>query len=180
MNKHIRPHLFWQRICSFRYFLYQRALIRVLEIASVIFSNISLVLRVTQCCAISILLSSLFHVHGEFPSQIRNYLLRNSMRHIGLAQGVYVSRAHSSVSYSLAISLFGCVPCTFIAGPSTVHSWQYSFKLSLLEPRFPCKCMFLYMLVTVLKLCKYSFHDLTTPNSHTFSVHVCIFWSFWE
>ena len=38
----------------------------------------------------------------------------------------------------------------------------------------------IYKLVTLLKLCKYSFYDLTTPNSHTFSVHVCIFWPFGE
>ena len=49
-----------------------------------------------------------------------------------------------------------------------------------LEPGFPCKCMLLYKLVTLLKLCKYSFHDLTTPNIDTFSVYVCIFWPFWE
>ena len=42
----------------------------LLEIGSVIFSNISLVLRVFQCCVISVLLSSLVHVYGEFPSQI--------------------------------------------------------------------------------------------------------------
>ena len=52
----------------------------LLEIGSVIFSNISLVLRVTQCCAIRMLLSSLFHDYGDFPSQIRYYLLCNSMR----------------------------------------------------------------------------------------------------
>ena len=39
--------------------------------------------------------------------------------------------------------------------------------------------MFLYKMVTLLKLCKYSFHDLTTPNNDTFPVHVCIFWLFW-
>ena len=47
-------------------------------------------------------------------------------------------------------------------------------ELTLIElgQGFPCKCMFLYKLVTLLKLFKYSFHDLTIPNSHTFS---CMF-----
>ena len=51
---------------------------------------------------------------------------------------------------------------------------------SWLEPRFPCKCMFLYNLAALLKLCKYTFYDLTIPNTHIFSMHVCIFWPFGE
>lgn len=44
-----------------------------------------------------------------------------------------------------------------------------------LEAGIPCKCMFLYKLATLLKLCKYSFHDLRVPNKHTFSAHVMAF-----
>ena len=44
-----------------------------------------------------------------------------------------------------------------------------------LEPGFPCKCVFLYKLITFLKLCKYSFYDLTFPNNYTFSVHILAF-----
>ena len=51
--------------------------------------------------------------------------------------------------------------------------------ISLLDPGFPCKCMFLYKLVILLKLCKYSFDDLTIPNSYTFfraCLHILAFW----
>ena len=58
-----------------------------------------------------------------------------------------------------------------------IHLASRPWMLSI-EPGFPCKCMFLCKLVTLLKLCKYSFYDLTIPNSHTFFVHVCIFWPF--
>ena len=102
-----------------------------LEIGSVIFSNISLVLRVTQCYAISMLLSPFFHVYGDFLSQIRYYLLRNFMRLIGLASVMRITWFPSPFSYSFAIELFGCVPCAFIAGPATVHSWRYSHEFSL-------------------------------------------------
>ena len=74
---------------------------------------------------------SLFQGYGDFLSQIRNYLLCNFMHHTGLAGGGIRSRVPSSVSYSLASSLLGCLLCAFIAGPSTVHSWHYSHKLSL-------------------------------------------------
>ena len=43
-----------------------------------------------------------------------------------------------------------------------------SDRYSYLEPGFQCNCMFLYKLFTLLKLCKYSFYDLTIVNSHTF------------
>ena len=103
----------------------------------------------TQCYAIIVFLSSFFHVYQDFPSQVRYYLLRNSMHHTGLAQGGYVSRINCSISYSLAISLVRCVQFAFIAGPSTVHSWRYSLKLSVpthhlresntkYKPRQPC------------------------------------------
>ena len=62
----------------------------------------------------------------------------------------------------------------------TVTCVLFGLKLLSLEPGFPCKCMFLYKVVTLLKLCRYSFYDLTTPNIDTFSVHVCIFWTFGE
>ena len=88
----------------------------LLEIGRVISSNISLVLRVIQCCAISMLLSSLFHGYGDFPSQIRHYLLRSFMRHTGLARVIYITRLPSRLSFSLAIEAFACVPCTAIAG----------------------------------------------------------------
>ena len=93
------------------HFLFNRK--QLLEIGSIIFSNISLFSWLTQCYAIGMLLSSLFHVYGDFPSQIRNYLLRNSMRHTGLAQRDVCSRVLSSFSGSLAILLLGSVPCAF-------------------------------------------------------------------
>ena len=62
----------------------------------------------------------------------------------------------------------------------TNSSFSILWLNSSLELGFPCKCMFLYKLVTLLKLCKYSFYDLTIPNRHTFSVRVCIFWPFGE
>ena len=91
----------------------------MLEIGSVIFSNISLVLHVIQYCAINMLLSSLFHVYGDFPSQIRYYLLYSFMDHTGFVHVMLITRFPCPFSISLAILLIRCIPCAFIAGPST-------------------------------------------------------------
>ena len=52
----------------------------------------------------------------------------------------------------------------------TVFYIKMSIRDLWLELGYPSKCMFLYRptLVTVLKLCKYSFCDLTIPISYTF------------
>ena len=53
-------------------------------------------------------------------------------------------------------------------GSQIILKYELNHEHSWLEPGFPCKCMLLYKLVTLLKFCKYSFYDLTIPNIDIF------------
>ena len=55
---------------------------------------------------------------------------------------------------------------------------QFCLCMLITRARISMQMHVFYKLVTLLKLRKCSCYDLMIPNSHIFSVHVCIFWHF--